>query len=147
MTRRTDLSFADFDEVLADVDRLLAGHITVGAWSLGQILNHLATAIRLTTEGHHRSAGATREQDVARRSFFGPGRFPEGMQAPLPVLLPRPDLDAEIEAQALRETIGRFVSFGGELPAHPRLGPLTRDEWTRFHRIHCAHHLGFAVPR
>jgi hypothetical protein len=24
---------------------------------------------------------------------------------------------------------------------------MTKDEWTRFHCMHCAHHLGFAVPR
>lgn len=44
------------------------------------------------------------------------------------------------------DVIARFAAFAGPLPAHPRLGTMTRDEWIRFHRLHCAHHLGFVVP-
>ena len=146
MTRRSDLTFACLDDVMTDVERLMARHVTVGQWSLGQILNHLTTAIRLTLEGHRRSTEPTREQEVTRRYFFRSSKFPEGMEIPLPILNPQLDRDINIEAIALRETIARFVSFDGELPAHPRLGPLTKEQWSRFHCMHCAHHLSFAVP-
>ena len=43
--RRT-LSYHSFDEVMPDVERLLAGHTTVGNWSLAQICRHLATVMR-----------------------------------------------------------------------------------------------------
>lgn len=42
--------------------------------------------------------------------------------------------------------IARFAAFAEPLPAHPHLGPMTRDEWGRFHCLHCAHHLSFVVP-
>ena len=71
-----------------------------------------------------------------------PGRY--GGPRPRPATATR--LDAATEAEALREAIGRFASTTGPFPAHPVLGPLTKEEWTRFHCLHCAHHLGFARP-
>jgi hypothetical protein len=146
MAERRRLAFASLDEVIVDLECLLAGHITVGRWSLGQLCNHLASALRLTVDGPPSSAEPTRQQDVARRRFFRSGRFPEGMEAPLPVLQPRSGLVARTEADSLRDVIGRFASSTGPFPAHPILGPMTQEEWTRFHRLHCAHHLGFALP-
>ena len=49
MGERRVLDFARLDDVMPDVERLLAGHRTVGNWTLGQTLNHLKTAILLTT--------------------------------------------------------------------------------------------------
>jgi hypothetical protein len=158
MAERRYLEFTSLDDVMPEVERLLAGHVTVGAWSLGQICHHLATAIRLTLDAPIRQRETTldapirqretaREQDVARRLFFRSVRFPDGMRAPLAALVPPPDRDSHTEADVLRAEIHRFVEADWQLPAHPRLGPMTKDEWTRFHCMHCAHHLGFATPR
>ena len=43
--RRT-LRYVSFDEVMPDVERLLAGHRTVGNWTLAQICQHLAGVLR-----------------------------------------------------------------------------------------------------
>ena len=145
MAELRNLSFVGLDEVPPEVERLLAGHVAVGRWSLAQICNHIATGIRLTLDAPVRSFESTPEKDADRRRFFEQGRFPEGMEAPIPVLIPTPDPNARAEADALRDVIDRFATFAGPLPAHPRLGPMTRDEWTRFHCLHCAHHLGFIV--
>ena len=145
MPDRRALTFANFDEGMPEVERLLAGHSTVGRWTLGQILYHLATAIRLMTEGSSASPGRTMPEAIRRR-FFRAGRFPEGVEAPLAELLPPPDRDARAEAEALRTAIGQFASATGPFANHPLLGPLTKDEWARFHCIHCAHHLSFALP-
>ena len=147
MAERRYLEFTSLDDVMPEVERLLAGHVTVGAWSLGQICHHLATAIRLTLDAPIGQRETAREQDVARRLFFRSVRFPDGMQAPLAALMPPPDRDAHTEVDVLRAEIHRFMEADGQLPAHPRLGPMTKEEWTRFHCMHCAHHLGFAVPR
>jgi hypothetical protein len=146
MAERRQLDFTTLDDVMPDVERLLAGHSTIGRWTLGQILNHLATAVRITAEAQGGSSEPTREQDVFRHRFFHRGRFPDGMEAPLPVLLPQAGLDPRTEADSLRHAIACYCSRIEPFPAHPRLGPLTGVEWTRFHCIHCAHHLGFAVP-
>jgi hypothetical protein len=146
MAERRDLTFTSLDDVMPDVERLLAGHKTVGRWTLGQICNHLATAIGLTLDVPARATEPTREKDIARRQFFRHGRFPEGMEAPIPILVPQSELDANTEAELLRKVIIRFTLFTGPFPAHPRLGALTREEWIRFHCMHCAHHLGFVRP-
>lgn len=147
MAGRRDLTFTGLDEVMPDVDRLLAGHVTIGRWSLGQILNHLATALRVTLDAPVRASEPTREQRVAHRLFFRAGKIPEGLEPPLRALIPPPDPDALTEADALRAVIERFQAAEGPFPSHPNLGPMTREEWARFHGMHCAHHLGFALPQ
>jgi hypothetical protein len=95
---------------------------------------------RITSRSAHGRSG--RSAIIWRRRYVSP----DGLEAPIPALVPPPDRDARTEADALRAEIHRFLEADGPLPAHPRLGPMTREEWTRFHCMHCAHHLGFAVP-
>ena len=64
MAERRYLEFTSLDDVMPDVERLLAGHVTVGGWSLGQIFHHVATAIRLTLDAPIRQRETAREQDV-----------------------------------------------------------------------------------
>jgi len=139
------LSFGSLDEVMPEVHRLLAGHTTVGAWTLGQILDHLATAVRLTCVGRSGTAASERS-DVLKRRFFRVGKFPQGAQAPHPSLIPIPGSDPREQAEILRQALARFASAAGPFPDHPLLGALDKDEWSVFHCIHCAHHLGFAIP-
>lgn len=150
MDRRRELAFDSLDDVMADVDRLLDGHATLGQWSLGQILWHLATAIRLSIEGIDEEPPdpvPQRTARIVRLRMFRSDRFPEGAEVPLAALSPPPGLDARTEAEALREAIARFVAAPGPLAAHPLLGEMTKEEWEHFHRIHCGHHLGFAVAQ
>jgi hypothetical protein len=145
LTGRRELTFASLDDVMPEVERLLDGHETVGRWSLGQILHHLTQTLRLTVEAVPDPA-APPVPEVIRRRFFRMGRFPDGVECS-PILVPGPNLDAPAEAEALREALARFAASNGPFPTHPRLGTLTKDEWDLLHRIHCAHHLGFARPQ
>ncbi len=145
---RRALTFASLDEIMPDVERLLAGHVTVGRWSLGQICNHLELAIRLSMDGApERAPWLVRRAfgPVALRLSFWLGRMPQGVKVP-EIYLPRPGLDASREADALRAAIKRFGSFTGRFDEHPMLGRLSPGQWERFHCLHCAHHLSFAVP-
>jgi hypothetical protein len=139
------LSFHSLDEVMPEVDRLLAGHTTTGAWTLAQILDHLATAVRLTCLGRRETASEPRSE-VLKRKFFRAGKFPTGVQAPHPSLFPAAGLDPREQAEALRQALARFLAAPGPFPDHPLLGALDKGEWAQFHCIHCAHHLGFAHP-
>ena len=76
---------------------------------------------------------------------FAPG-FPEGLAAPHPKLIPPVDADVHVQTKALQEAIALFTSAAGPFPGHPLLGALSKEEWSQFHCIHCAHHLGFAAP-
>ena len=145
MAERRELTFAHLDDVLAEVERLLARHETVGQWSLGQICNHLAIGVRLSIEVPP-DPSVPPVPEAIRQRFFRAGRFPDGRQVPHPLLLPAPGLDARTEANALRAALARFAASDGPFSIHPRLGTLSKDEWDLFHRMHCAHHLGFAVP-
>ncbi len=147
---RRPLTFASLDEVMPDVDRLLRGHATVGNWSLGQICSHLAQAIRFTLDGFPPEA---RLPWVVRKTIgrfilwriLRTGRFTEGMRMPRR-WEPKPGTDARGEAESLRSALRRFAEHTGPLAEQPLYGPISRADWERFHCIHCAHHLRFALP-
>ena len=58
---------------------------------------------------------------------------------------PKPGGDARAEAEALRAAVRRFDTHAGPVADHPLAGKMTKEGWERFHRIHCAHHLSFAL--
>jgi hypothetical protein len=147
-TGRRALSFASLAEVMLDVDRLLQGHTTIGRWSLGQICKHLSMAIVGSVEGYPEQAPWMIRKTIgpiAKRHVLTTGTMPEGVKIP-ERYQPKPGADARAEAEALRAAIHLYSAHGGPLADHPLVGPLDRDQWTRFHCIHCAHHLSFALP-
>jgi hypothetical protein len=146
MPEKRRLAFNDIEAIMPDVDRLIAGHVTVGRWTLGEICDHLAKTIILSLEFPSTNASATREQAVYRRLFFRAREFPEGQTPPLAVQLPTPDADLIESAASLLNALARFEVHEATFPAPPMLGPLTRDEWFLFHTRHAAHHLSFAIP-
>ncbi|HVU86443.1 MAG TPA: DUF1569 domain-containing protein [Pirellulales bacterium] len=145
MTTRRRLSFQSLDEIMPEVEQLLKGHAVAGQWTLGQICNHLAGAIRSTARPASTVPAATPEQAALKERFFAAGVFPDGRPSPAP-FVPSADLDLAEEVTSLARAIERFQNATGPYPAHPYLGPLSREEWVRFHAMHAAHHLGFAAP-
>jgi hypothetical protein len=146
MPERRHLAFDRIEDIMPDVDRLIAGHATVGRWTLGAICDHLARTINLALDSPSADALATREQVVKRRLFFRAPAFPEGQTPPLSAQIPTPDADPIAASESLRAALARLAAHDGPFPAHPFLGPLTRGEWLLFHARHAAHHLSFAVP-
>jgi hypothetical protein len=145
MADRRVLDFTSMDQIMLEAERLMDGHFTTGQWTLAQILYHLATAIRLSSHGRPESeAGIGRE--ARRRRFFRTRRIVEGVPTPHARLLPPADANMRAEANALRDAIEQFTKAEGPFPSHPLLGLMSKDEWTQFHCIHCAHHLSFATP-
>lgn len=145
---RRRLTFDRLDQVMPEVDRLLEGHVTVGQWSLGQICNHLATTLIHSIDGFPRRLPWVVRRVVGPRIFARldrTGRMPDGIPRPA-AELPKVGLDARAEAEALRSAIAFFVAHQGPVAEHPAFGRMDRARWTRVHCLHCAHHLGFAVP-
>jgi hypothetical protein len=148
MPARRDLSFQSLEDVMPEVDRLIAGHRIGGTWTLAQICHHLSLAIRATVEGRTRQMPWIFRRTIGRvilGRIFRTGRFPEGVQA-YPEFVPKPDLDARAEAEALRATLRLYAAEHGPFGEHPILGPMSPDDWNRFHCLHCAHHLSFVLP-
>jgi hypothetical protein len=145
---RRPIQFTSLAEVMPEVDRLLPGHTTLGRWTLGQICNHLSRAIIGSVEGFSiRAPWLARKTlgPIVKRQILGTGRMREGIKLPESVL-PRPGLDARAEAEALRAALHRYATHPGPMADHPLFESLGRDEWTRLHCIHCAHHLSFVQP-
>ena len=69
---------------MADVQRLLEGHSTVGNWTLGQICDHLATVTKRSVDApaSTRFARSSRMSDERKRQIFANGQAPEGMPMP-----------------------------------------------------------------
>jgi Protein of unknown function (DUF1569) len=146
MLERRRLTFDRIEDIMPEVDRLIAGHATVGRWTLGAICDHLAKTIILALDAAPTDPPTTREQAVYRRLFFRAGAFPEGQAPPLHAQMPSPDADLVSSTESLRNAVAQLVAHHGSFRVHPMLGPLTRDEWLLFHTRHAAHHLSFAVP-
>lgn len=145
---RRALTFATLDQVMPDVDRLLPGHSTVGNWSLGQICNHLSSAVTASVEGIAFKAPWLLRKTVAPivlKRMLRTGRMPEGVKLP-EHFWPKPGVDARAEAEALRAAIRLFAAHAGPVADHPFFGRMDRDRWDQLHRIHCAHHLSFVLP-
>ncbi len=144
---RRALRYDRLDDIMPDVERLLEGHSTVGQWSLAEICRHLAIVLRRVVD-----APATTPQDPSnwvtaeqKRQFFETEVVQEGIPAPPGVVPTEVKSDRE-EAENLRQAIAHYQASPGPVVPHRRFGPLTRDEWDRFHCIHSAHHLSFAIP-
>jgi hypothetical protein len=125
-------------------------------WSSSQILDHLNLTYtgtirnleRLLASGEARSDRDRKAKRWQRRVVLWLGYFPKGRKAPehvLPRGTPVDRLRSEIFNNIARmdELIARCEGrFGCQKPVaiHPILGPLTTQEWRRFHLVHGSHH-------
>jgi hypothetical protein len=145
--RRT-LRFENLDDIMADVERLMDGHTTVGTWSLAQICRHLATATRrvvdLPASTPHDPTHLVSEEQ--KRRVLESGALPEGLPGP-PEIMPGEALGEREQAEGLRAALDHYRASPGPVVPHRFFGRLTREEWDRLVLIHCAHHLSFAIPR
>lgn len=149
MPERRSLRFFRFDEIMPEVDRLIAGgHRTVGEWSLGRICNHLASAIQWSVEGSPVLLPWPIRfwlGPVAKRWTFKHERLPFRIKLPAK-MVPKENVDDRAEAEALRATIAYYLAHPSKRAIHPIFGRLSHEEWDRLHLLHSAHHLGFVLP-
>ena len=143
--RRT-LRFDNYEELLAEIQRLAPDHRTLGRWSLAQICHHLADTQDFSINNPEPGIKTTRlyRTTVGRIALLvllwfqyipeGQGNLP-GPEAP----------DLTVALARLRKTVAA-VSTQPMTAVHPIFGRLTREHWRRFHLIHAAHHLSFVIP-
>ena len=148
--------FASLAEVMPEVDRLLAGHRTVGPTGhLGKSATIFpGRLITSSVDGLLVQNALDRSGRRSARSWSvgwllqETGRFPRRDQARPRSIFPsrRLDLDARAEAEALRAAVKP------PMPRTQALSPTTRSRVRSLVRpgsgstgIHCAHHLGFVL--
>ena len=147
---RRHVSYGSFEEVLQDAESLMKHpHMTLGNWSFGKILQHLADAVDSSFDGFGfrmnlliRIFGTLfLKNRIIERSF------PVGLKLPKRAesLLPPDDVDVAEGFANLKRALARFDS---EDPSayHPTFGYLSRTEWIRLHLNHCAMHMTFVRP-
>ena len=148
MSARRTLAFNSLDQVMPDVDRLMAGYTKVGNWNLGQACNHMAKGVVTAIEGADFKAPWLLRMTLAPiflRQILKSGKMREQIKVP-ESLFPKPGLDDRAAAAALRAALQLYSAHRGPLADHPFFGRLTREQMDRLHCIHCAHHLSFLLP-
>ena len=127
-----------------------------GKWNASQILEHLFLTYKNTNRGLAKcldkgaslATRTTLQQRFATLLVVNLGYLPGGRKAPEGVA-PRGMLPQEVQ-QAIAPELQKMGSglddcerrFGArtKIMDHPFLGPLTADEWRRFHWVHGRHH-------
>jgi hypothetical protein len=145
-----ELSFSNWDEVVAEVDRLHQGGYTkTGNWNLAQTLNHLNYFLTGPLDGHQFKCpwifkalfGRWALKRILSGKKMKPGIFTP--QKPLP----QPGGDEASAVAQFRETAQRFKNHPGPWIASPFFGNLTPEQWHKLQLIHCGHHLGYLVGK
>lgn len=149
-TGRRELHFHSYSDIDNDARQIVsAPHRTLGNWSAGQILMHLARSLDASIDGakfkipwHIRTLARLFYKNRILR-----GPMPAGFQITgdaLEQLAPGP---TEVEAglSALHDAILRVKSQAYRAP-HGVFGKLTREQWDQLHLRHAEMHLSFIVP-
>jgi hypothetical protein len=144
------LDFRDFKSVDEELDRLhKAGYEKAGSWDLAQSCDHLAYFIEGSLDGHPYRVPWLLKVLLGRlilNRILKTRRMMAGATTPQKPL-PQPGGDEASAVARLKQALQRLQSHQGELHASPFFGYLTPQQWRDLTLIHCAHHLGFLIPK
>ncbi len=149
-SQRRTLSFATLDEFLQDAEAMAESEYkTIGNWSYGQILGHLASAMNNSIDGFGFQASwflrkiiAPFLKNSALTKPLKPGiKLPKGAEQ----YLPDPSLTVEDSLAECRKSVERLAT---ETPKarHPFFGAMASEEWMALHLRHAELHMSFVVP-
>ncbi len=127
-----------------------------GKWSASLILEHLLLTFTATTKGAQKTMqlgkplcrDSTLRDRVGRFYVLRLGKVPKGLKAAKNIT-PRDGLrgdnlrtfnDALVAMDASLADAERRFGRKTRILDHPLLGPLTAEEWRRFHHVHAEHH-------
>lgn len=125
-------------------------HRSDGAWSLPQVLNHLAQSVEYSIDGYPELKSALFRSaigSVAFAVFEARGKMGHALSEPIPGA-------AALDAQALLEpakarllaALQRFEAHEGGLAPHFAYGALDKPQYLRAHLMHLANHWTEVVP-
>jgi hypothetical protein len=144
------LEFTDFSQAFADIDRLhREGYTQLGQWDLAQACDHLGYFVEGSLDGPNYKVPWLFKVLFGRlviRRILKQRSMKAGIPTPQKPS-PEPGGDETAAIGRYKELIRRLQSHEGELHASPFFGYLSPQEWHDLHLIHCAHHLGFLIPK
>jgi hypothetical protein len=144
---RRDLSYANEDEVIADVGNLRRGHVRLGGWTLEQICWHLEQGVRYRMAPPPHAANTAEQEARAGvlKQVLASGRLPGNIVAPEPMVPPK-DPGAQAVDSFIR-SMREFRDFPGPIAPHRIFGKIPNEADARkLNLIHCAHHLSYLIP-
>ncbi len=158
MNPHLERALDDINSATAGMDEAQLRQHAQGKWSGAEILEHLALAFSSTSKVFERCAQKqgpigdvpSLKQRVLAMLVVDWGYFPTGRKAPH-MVVPTGELRG-LEALALirsnlmeldKQLAVCYEKCGrkGWLANHPVLGPLTIDQWPKFHHVHTRHHM------
>jgi hypothetical protein len=149
VTGRRQLHFSSVDEILAEAERLAArNRRTLGNWSLGQILWHLATVMNTSIDGtpvrpniFMRMLGPLMKRGMLTKPM------PAGFKLPASFakIFGPPETSIEDGLRMIREAVGRQKTETHR-ERSPFLGEMSADDYVQLHCRHAELHLSFVVP-
>lgn len=152
VTDRRSLKFKNLDELIVEAERVTTTPCkTLGNWTVGQILQHLALASRGPYEGF----GVWRPS-LLMRWFVAPfiknsiitKGMPAGIKLPAGAseIVPAADVPPDRALAALKQVLARYKN---EVPQfrHPIFGKLAKQEWVSLALRHAELHLSFIIPQ
>lgn len=148
---RREVRYANLSEFLRDAERLATIRVqTVGNWTYGQILQHLAVAIRGSLDGYGFKAPWFARCVIAPlvKNRLLTKRMPAGIRLPSRAegLIPPADVSLETSLEELRHELARLGKAERDMAPHPFLGRLASQEWNSLHLRHAELHMSFVVP-
>ena len=147
---RRKLHFRNFDEVIAEAERLNASsYQTLGNWTLPRACGHLGQAMIGCVDGKPffvpwwmRVLGRVYLRRRLLREFPSGFKLPRRAEA---MLVPQEELSFDEGIERLRAGLARLAETDQRIP-HPVVGKLSVDQWDTFHLRHAELHLSFFVP-
>jgi hypothetical protein len=143
---RRPVHYTSYADLLADAEHLAETNVkTLGNWSLGQILKHVAQATDSSIDGSGfvLPAPARWIFTLLMKRRFLTQPIPAGFKAPK--RFQPEDTSVEEGLDLLRNAISRQASEP-QRAMHPAFGMISREEWTLFNLRHAEMHMSFAVP-
>lgn len=153
--QKRKLKFNNFDEMMADVDTLLAkGYHAHGKWNLGQACSHIADWMRFPLDGFPTPPLPIRIMMWTMKKTVGPRMkrkiLTEGFKGGMPTApetVPKPEEITDRQgADKLREVISRVTNYDGDLKPSPLFGPTDKETLIKVSLLHAEHHLGYLEP-
>lgn len=153
--KRRPLRFASLADLRAELSRIeraeRAGKLrSIGNWTPGQVVNHLATWGSFANDGHPPELSphwVIKAILKLRKRKFLAGPLPAGVKIPgIPGgTLGTEDVPFEAAMARYRKELDRLEASA---PPKPNVifGPLTHEEWIQLQLRHAELHLGFLVP-
>lgn len=143
---RRVVSYGSLQDLLADAEKLASAEVrTLGNWSFGQILKHIAMTLNSSIDGAGFMLPAPVRwlMSLLMKRKFLTKPIPPGFKSPASFT---PDSTSVSDGlAALRAAIARQGRETNRAP-HPAFGKISSHEWNEFNLRHSEMHMSFVLP-